>query len=897
MNDHWDDMTAGGALQTYGQTYKYTLEDNSSSGVATFEPNDSAENPFVEPFYDKGERLIAPREVSYVEKPFGKAFFPYSKVTYSRVSVKNLKRPNITRHATGEVITEFYTSKDFPTKVDYTDIDSHYSSNQNNVLEQLIGGLFGLPVKVKNEFTLSQGYVVHTNDMDGKMKSQNVFQEGVSTPISSVTYKYSTKVKDNTNNQLANAGILNNVLPTISKNGEIKDREIGVDYDVITDFREAYSKSETKGVNANVVAIPFTLFVLIIWTAFPVLTEQENIAHSVITTKTVHTTSVLKEKIATDLGAKVSTVNEAWDAETGQVILTKTINEFDDTYYNFNFPAYWAYNNMGQASKNLGVKGTLTPSGDYFMLPNADKYLTLGDELIVSYGNTTERLWVVGFNNEHTGILLMDKDGSVANKSEGYAIQEDIDFKIVRSGYRNQQMGNMGAITMMSNPIKKDVDNNYLNINTATFSQLASSSASDNLRIVNASAVGYDDFWNCQCENNLPFIPNANVNEDVLANLAIEEYKFNPYLYNASGEWRAEKSYAYLTERTDVKEGASTVRKHTRKEGYFKEFIPFYALETDGTQWAVNSEVIDEQTPDEINYWTFASEVTQYSPYGAEIENKDALDRYSSAQYGYNFTLPTAVTSNSKYRYMGADNFEDYSFLNTRDGHFNFKDNVDDDGDGGIQISTDQAHTGHSSLLVPNGDMATKEVELLGIEAEDADVDGDGIPNKEDNCPYTWNKNQKDYDGDLIGDVCDDEAVPEVSNVIKTERLDHGCSKQMSFTVNGTPNGKGYIKFHVYEEPRGGYVIFLNGDEIGDNADKPNGKVVEINFDATGKYFGEFELYGQRKDKSYLKTAIELQDSFHNYVSKEFLTLTVYKNKGCHGEPYQDNKLFDSGIN
>ncbi|MDO5981447.1 thrombospondin type 3 repeat-containing protein [Flavivirga spongiicola] len=897
MNDHWDTMATGSDMQTYGQTYNYTLEDNSSSGVATFEPNDSAENPFVEPFYDKAERLIAPREVSYVEKPFGKAFFPHSKVTYSRVSVKNLERPDIKRHATGEVISEFYTTKDFPTKVDYTDIDSHYASNQNNVLEQLIGGLFGLPVKVKNEFTLSQGYVVHTNDMDGKMKSQNVYQEGMSTPISSVTYKYSTKVKDDTNNQLANASVLNNVLPTISKNGEVINKEIGVDYDVITDFREAYSKSETKGVNANVVAIPFTLFVLIIWTAFPVLTKQENIAHSVITTKTVHTTSVLKEKIATDLGSKVSTVNEAWDAETGQVILTKTINEFDDTYYNFNFPAYWAYNNMGQASKNLGIKGTLTPSGDYFMLPNADKYLTLGDELMASYGNTTERLWVVGFNDAGTGVLLMDKDGSVANKSEGYTIQENINFKIVRSGYRNQQMGNMGSITMMSNPLKKDANDNYLNIDTATFSQLATAPAVNNLRIVNASAVAYNDFWNCQCENNLPFIPNANVNEDVLANLAIEEYKFNPYLYNANGEWRAEKSYAYLTERTDVKEGSNTVRKHTRKEGYFKEFTPFYSLGSGDTQWAVNPAVINEQTPDIINYWTFASEVTQYSPYGAEIENKDALDRYSSAQYGYNFTLPTAVASNSKYRYMGADNFEDYSYLNSENGHFNFKENVDNDGAGGIQLSTDQAHTGHSSLLLPNNSLADKEVELLGIEAADADVDGDGIPNEEDNCPYTWNKNQKDYDGDLIGDVCDDEAVPEMSNVIKTGRLNNSCSKQMTFTVDGTPNGKGYLKFHISERPRGGFVIFLDGVKIGDDgADNPDGKEVEINFDATGKYFGQFELWGQRKDKSYLKTAIELQDSFHDYVSKTFLTLTVYKSKGCHGESYQDNKLFDSEL-
>ncbi|MDO5971992.1 thrombospondin type 3 repeat-containing protein [Flavivirga aquimarina] len=890
MNDHWNEMATSGTSQNYGQTYDYTLKNQSSSGVATFEPNDSAENPFVEPFYDKGSRLIAPREVSYVEKPFGKAFFPHSKVTYSRVTVKNLDRTDITRHATGSVVSEFYTTKDFPTKVDYTDIDTHYQSNQNNVLEQIIGGLFGFPVNVKNEFTLSQGYVVHTNDMDGRMRMQKVFQEGIDDYISSVEYIYSKKE--------GNDNILNNKLPVVDKWGAVDEKEIAVDYDLITDFREAYSKSETKGGNVNVVAIPFTLFVLIIPTAFPVLTKNENIAHSIITTKTVHTTAILKEKIAMDLGATVSTVNEAWDAETGQVILTKTINEFDDTYYNFNFPAYWAYGNMGQASKNLGIKGMLSYSGDYFTLPDANSYLTLGDEIMATYGGITKRLWVVEFN-ESNGVLLMDRDGRVVNRSEALQIGEDINFKIIRSGYRNQQMGNMASITMMKNPIQDTSGNYVASIDTDSFLLDDSTSTANNLRIINASAVGYNDFWNCQCENELPFIPNVNVTSDVLAELPLEAYQFNPYIYNVNGEWRAEKSYAYLTERTDIKLGGTSVKKNTRKEGYFKDFIPFYAYDSIKEEWSVNTNAIniEDENAENISPWTFASEVTQYSPFGAELENKDALDRYSSAQYGYNYTLPTAVASNSKYRSMAVDNFEDYSFFNTTEGHFNFIEDVVNDGDGGIAISTDQSHTGHSSLQVPGTDMATKEVELLGIAADD-DFDGDGRPNNEDNCPYTYNPNQGDYDKDEIGDVCDDEAIPKISNLIKTERLNYGCSKQMAFTIDGTPYGKGYLKFIVNERPRGGFVIYLNGDKIGDDgADNPDGKEVEINFDASGKYFGQFELYGQRKSKSYLKTAIELQDSFHNSITKMFLTLTVYKSSGCHGVSYDANKLFNSDVN
>src|SRR2546428_557818 len=41
------------------------------------------------------------------------------------------------------------------------------------------------------------------------------------------------------------------------------------------------------------------------------------------------------------------------------------------------------------------------------------------------------------------------------------------------------------------------------------------------------------------------------------------------------------------------------------------------------------------------------------------------------------------------------------------------------------------------------------------ITVQQADSDGDGVPDASDNCPSTYNANQADADGDGIGDVCD----------------------------------------------------------------------------------------------------------------------------------------------
>ena len=760
MHDQWDLMTNNNGSndykQFYGQEYSYITGDGNkeSSGVATFEPNGSKENPLVEPFFD-GEpsgvrdKLASPQESNYTEKPFGESFFPSPMVTYSRVEVKNLSRfrsegntnYTVKRNATGKVVNEFYTTKDFPTRVDFTEID-----RRTDITNPLVNFLT-LSVRDRNHLTMSQGYTIETNDMNGKTKKQQVFAEGQDKPISEVEYKYN----------VGEVGRLDSKLPVIYNDGKVAvDQELGMHYDVVNDFRENKSKTEVVGINGNLTGFLILIFPSIIGIPLPSYSSHEDVLRTATTTKVIHRSGILVEKIAKDLGAEVRTQNVAWDAETGSVILSKTINEYDNHYYSFNYPSHWAYKNMGLATHNIGIEGRLIATQDdpVFAVEGMSSgkspldYFTNGDELMTKEdGGSTEKLWVIDVSPQ--GIMLMNDRGFIVNQECSTHTKEDIDFKIVRSGYRNQQAASMASVTSMINPIDINNDGTFNDFSTAHYDYMVG--ASFDPKIVNASAVEYTEYWKPQKEYSMPVLSSEvrelynRINDgevdaqgDELTDQALitdHKYGFNPYLYNIKGDWKALKSYAYLTGRNaNQVEGASFT---TRSKGFFTKFNSFYTNTTNGT-WEKNK-----------NNWTFASQVTQYTPYGAELENKDALNRYSAAQYGYQYTLPVAVASNSEYKEMGFDGFEDYEasistptpilLSGQSKGHFDFRNIFEDDKLNQIEISDQESHTGKYSLKITGGSDIKKVTRSLseygrGVPRIRCANDIEIITNPGDNC-------------------------------------------------------------------------------------------------------------------------------------------------------------------
>ena len=672
MEDIWTDMNPGQAsyqAMKYGQKYTYQLSGSTkSSGVATYEPVGNKENPLVQPVFSTTEHMLAPDEENFMETPFGECFYPSPQVTYSRVEVRNLiggQAPSgqtIKKlHRTGSVVTEFYTSRDYPTLVDETILEA--SDDRRDLLQNI------LKLNIKKHFTASQGYVVHLNDMNGKQKSQRVYGEGQSDYISGVDYLY-----DNYSTPAGyssavyaerNKGSLNNLVPVIYPDGTVKLKTIGVEEDIVNDLMANESETTIVGVNMNLATFFVGIIPGIVPIPLPDLAKAEDKFRGVSTTKVVNTFGILKETVVYDSGSKVSTRNLAWDALTGSVLVTETTDEFSDKYYTFSYPAHWYYSGMGQSSFNLGFSGTLSAVGSgVYGLQNITGYankdfIAEGDELVYTESGQTRRGWVSAFSG--TNFKLIDENGASSVIATGTSIE------VVRSGRRNLQTSEIMNAALMVNPLP------VLNAGNGYTSQLGTSflmgSVWDQWKVVDAGAIEYSDNWPVDCECGTKQTTGI----------------YNPFLMNERGVWRSKRTYTYLTGRS------AQTSVTPRMDGFFTKFEPMYRMQS-GNFWALNT-----------TNWTSVSTVTKYSPYGFELENQDALGRYSAAQYGYNNTFPMAVGANSKYEEIAFDGFEDYGFGGCPySPHFKFTARIQSpqsSGDG-IVVSPDRSHTGKYSLRV-----------------------------------------------------------------------------------------------------------------------------------------------------------------------------------------------------
>lgn len=461
-----DNWLGNSATPDYGQTYSYTINSSEfngeiSSGVASYEPLIGGdENSFRTPNSYAQEVTGGPDYEFYQEEPIGEEMFPSPVVGYSYVKVENIFQTNPsdlnnTHNPRGYSEFEFFTAKDFPIRTDYTPLKT---------LEHFPNPWAGsYNFNKKTVFSATQGYVIETNDMHGKLKSQKNYRYGTDNAISYIIYHYKTNPND--------AKRLNSKFKVVSKSGTISETEIGMEYDIITDFRNNKTSSTDVGAEGNVMFTPPFIFLLSIVPSFFKTNDEFNCA---VVTKNIQRYGLVEKIESYSEGQFNVTEFLVLDEKTGEPVVTRNSTLFEDkspnntidgeNYYDYTIPAYWAYNSMSQASENYRAKFSLNlnQSGTAFF-SGAKNMFHEGDEIKLNLGLVG---WVIEVNDN--SIRVIDKSGAVVSGSYDNAT-------IIRSGYRNLCSAMAATYKGLTSPITgnnlNDIYNDLLSASAVTYSQ------------------------------------------------------------------------------------------------------------------------------------------------------------------------------------------------------------------------------------------------------------------------------------------------------------------------------------------------------------------------------------------------------------------------------------------
>jgi hypothetical protein len=703
LKDNWDSMT-GQYAASYGQKYDYTTTENFngavrriSSGVASYEPSiGGEENPFHSIVQVEDYLPAGPASFGAVEMPVMDAFFPAPLVGYSKVTVTPIKFDTTkkSRSGIGKQVTEFYTAKDFPVYYAYTPFDAGSVKEFHQASTQAFFNKYAYDFKAQ-----SQGFLIATNDMHGKMKSQSSYAENDTT--TRISY---------TENFYKNTGVngLNDKFSFIGKDnkGSVYSGNMGIDVDLMTDTREFSVKSTSLEVQGQVDMLYF-IVPIPVPTIWPVSGTAQNIYRSVTTSKVITYHSVLDSVVVIDKGSQVSTKNLAYDAETGEVLVTRTNNEFDKPVYNTSYPAYWAYGGMGLAYKNIdavysnikfsdgklttaGFDFSIFESGDELLIKKATRYSGCNGQ--VNDGGT-ELIWAFDKNKNTTSLITTPDFIFIDSKGRPYTM-DAVTFRIIRSGHRNLLDAKTASVTSMVNPISTG----KLKFDTAS-------------KVINASATEFKEKWLVDNDifKRLRSVrdPVTCTTTEVSDSLGYLETNINPYRKGLVGNFKPYRNMVFYDTRKEYDTSSFT---NISANGYLNNFKPYWDFNTS-----------NKLVPDSNSLqWVWNSKLNKTNAKGMELETVNALGIYTSAQYGYNKTMPVAIANNAGYNEMFAEGFEDYgygeSINNTTFNFFNRHINFNGLPNSAI-INTDttnfKAHTGRYALKVNGSSTSSLSIPVL----------------------------------------------------------------------------------------------------------------------------------------------------------------------------------------
>jgi len=402
----------------------------------------------------------------------------------------------------------------------------------------------------------------------------------------------------------------------------------------------------------------------------------------------------------------VSTKNLVYDGETGEVLVTRTNNEYNQAVYSTSYPAWWAYSGMGPAYRNIGITFTGVSFSNGVLTGGTMNpgYMESGDEYLVKAGAGTNscpspsgaltKLWLMDMNKNNAPFPLSTPNYVfIDSAGDLYTNNSSDTLKIVRSGKRNQLDAKLATVTSLVSPIV-----------TSGSSQVLSLGSGSN--VVSASATDFSEKW----QNDVDAFPtftlvnNPSTCTSTLTpqcNGTVLESAINPYRRGLLGDFRPQRNLVFYGSRNDSNIAVAT---NLPQNGFLANFTPYWSFNT-------SNQLVPNTTS---SLWLENTRTTRYNAKGLEMETKNALNIYTAAQYGYGKQLPVAVVQNASQGQAMYEGFEDYAYAATIDPSTALtcsKRYIDLSGYGNIVNPADSlgfgAHTGSFALQVPGGTQAT----------------------------------------------------------------------------------------------------------------------------------------------------------------------------------------------
>ncbi|BDD05646.1 hypothetical protein [Aureibacter tunicatorum] len=490
LYDGWGNPQNSQEQSVYGQIYEYTTENENSeiisSGVASNEPQIGAdENPLRYGKSFSRQFKLKSDDQLFFEYPINETHFPGPSVGYSKVTVKSLASAareklkfegddyfptDISFGTTGKVVNEFYTSRDFPFMTDET--PRKRKKRTLPILIPLLGNVN------RSHLHMSQGYSIVQNDMHGKPKGMAYFRQNVDGTYHEDAYSYNrhlyhsrSKTYDGENvNELVNYMVKDSEAEhdniykvSVDGQGQYQDSNwiLGQDEDYVLDMRESSQKTLSAGAHLNVdfliVPILGTIPVPPTW---PDVSKMDMVLKTIVSNKVIHKTAILDKVETYNEGSLIVTENYRWDGLTGGVIMTVVNNNYEDPIYAYTIPAYWHYEGMGAAYKNIDFtfEGSLQDisESDLLLLNSSyTEHLYEGDELM-AYAPRSVEDPEQGF--KPIGRLIYVNENRLVG-IDNIEAQEGLIFRVVRSGYRNQLSQSAGSVTALNDEVYKQKAN------------------------------------------------------------------------------------------------------------------------------------------------------------------------------------------------------------------------------------------------------------------------------------------------------------------------------------------------------------------------------------------------------------------------------------------------------